>query len=265
MEIEGYGEIAAVPTGLFDSPAFMENYTYDGDDLGAVIHGDNTTFKVWAPTASQVVLNLFEAGDGGKAFATVDMEPGRKGRMERPGPLRPRHLLHLHRHHRPGRPGGRGPLRPGRGRQRRPGHGHRPAATDPEGFRDSGLRFRPASYGDAVIWEVHVRDFSNRIADSRWPGKYLAFTETGLTNAAGEPVGVDYLKELGVTHVHLQPVYDYATVDESSDEPSSTGATIPRTTTPPRAATPPTPTTARCGSTSSSRWCRPCTKTAWAW
>ena len=31
-------------------------------------------------------------------------------------------------------------------------------------------------------------------------------------------MGVDYLVELGVTHVHLLPVYDYATVDESSPE-----------------------------------------------
>ena len=70
-----------------------------------------------------------------------------------------------------------------------------------------------------MIWEVHVRDFSNKIAASRYPGKYLAFTETGLANESGMPVGVDYLKRLGVTHVHLQPVYDFATVDESSGAP----------------------------------------------
>ena len=58
--IEGYGEKPVVPTKIFDSKYFIENYTYDGDDLGAVINGDKTTFKVWAPTASKVVLNLFE-------------------------------------------------------------------------------------------------------------------------------------------------------------------------------------------------------------
>ena len=70
-----------------------------------------------------------------------------------------------------------------------------------------------------MIWEVHVRDFSNTIAASQYPGKYLAFTETGLTNESGVPAGMDYIKQLGVTHVHLQPVYDYATVDESSGAP----------------------------------------------
>ena len=56
VEIDGYGEIAAVPTDIFDSAAFVQNYTYDGDDLGAVIQGDETVFKVWAPTASSVKL-----------------------------------------------------------------------------------------------------------------------------------------------------------------------------------------------------------------
>ncbi|MBQ8716914.1 MAG: hypothetical protein IJY43_03580, partial [Clostridia bacterium] len=65
--IEGYGEKAVVPTSIFDSEFFIENYTYDGDDLGAIINGDKTTFKVWAPTASKVVLNLFTSGHEGSA------------------------------------------------------------------------------------------------------------------------------------------------------------------------------------------------------
>ena len=79
VSIEGYGEKVAVPTAIFDSPAFEAKYTYAGDDLGAIIHGDATTFKVWAPTASKVVLNLFEAGNDGKAFATVDMVRANQG------------------------------------------------------------------------------------------------------------------------------------------------------------------------------------------
>ena len=79
VEIEGYGEVAAVPTGLFDSKEFIEAYTYEGDDLGAVVRGDHTVFKVWAPTASAVLLNLFNAGDGGEAYETIPMAPGEKG------------------------------------------------------------------------------------------------------------------------------------------------------------------------------------------
>ena len=79
LVIEGYGEKSVVPTGIFDSEYFAANYHYEGTDLGAVIHGDTTTFKVWAPTASRVVLNLFEAGDGVDAYKQVDMIPGDKG------------------------------------------------------------------------------------------------------------------------------------------------------------------------------------------
>ena len=77
--IEGYGEKEVIPTDIFDSDYFAENYHYDGTDLGAVIQGSNTTFKVWAPTASKVVLNLFEAGDGVDAYKSVDMVLGEKG------------------------------------------------------------------------------------------------------------------------------------------------------------------------------------------
>jgi hypothetical protein len=90
--------------------------------------------------------------------------------------------------------------------------------TDPEGFDNSKLKNNINNYSEAIIWEVHVRDFSNKIASSKYKGKYLAFTETGLKNEHGVSVGIDYLKNLGITHVHLLPVYDYATVDEANPE-----------------------------------------------
>ena len=79
VSIEGYGSKTAVPTSIFDSKFFADQYHYDGNDLGAVIHGDNTTFKVWAPTASKVLLNLFAAGNGEEAYKTVEMVKGDKG------------------------------------------------------------------------------------------------------------------------------------------------------------------------------------------
>ncbi len=215
VSIQGYGEKAAVPTAVFDSPAFVEQYTYDGDDLGAVIHGDSTAFKVWAPTASRVVLNLFEAGDGGAAFATVDMEKGRQGVWSLDYPCGHGTYYTYTVTTAVGTQEAVDPYAKAVGVNGDRGMVIDLAATDPEGFREETFDAGLGSYRDAVVWEVHVRDFSNRIDQSQYKGKYLAFTETGLTNAAGLPVGVDYLKELGVTHVHLQPVYDYATVDET--------------------------------------------------
>ena len=215
VSIEGYGEKVAVPTAIFDSPAFEAMYTYAGDDLGAITHGDTTTFKVWAPTASKMVLNLFEAGNGGKAFATVDMTKAAQGVWTADYACGHGTYYTYTVTTAVGTQEAVDPYAKAVGVNGDRGMVIDLAATDPAGFRDEAFDAGLTSYRDAIIWEVHVRDFSNRIAASKYPGKYLAFTETGLTNAAGQPVGVDYLKALGVTHVHLQPVYDYATVDET--------------------------------------------------
>ncbi len=216
VSIEGYGEKVAVPTTIFDSAAFEAKYTYSGDDLGACIHGDNTTFKVWAPTASKVVLNLFEAGNGGTAFAAIDMTPGYQGVWTAEYPCGHGTYYTYTVTTAVGTQEAVDPYARAVGVNGDRGMVIDLASTDPAGFREETFEKGLTSYRDAVIWEVHVRDFSNKIAASKYPGKYLAFTETGLTNGTGLPVGVDYLKELGVTHIHLQPVYDYATVDETT-------------------------------------------------
>lgn len=72
---------------------------------------------------------------------------------------------------------------------------------------------------DALIWEVHVRDFSSdRSSGMHNQGKYLAFTETKTTvNGAGElTTGLDYLKELGINYVQILTSFDY--VNDETDE-----------------------------------------------
>ena len=219
VTIEGYGTRNAVPTEIFDSQFFIDNYTYDGDDLGATVTADGTVFKVWAPTASSVVLNLFEAGDGTPAFASVPMERQDKGVWSVSYPCTGGTYYTYEVTTAAGTQEAVDPYARSAGVNGNRGMVIDLNTTDPEGFdRDTYVGLK--TYSDAVIWEVHVRDFSNTIASSKYPGKYLAFTETGLVNSSGVSVGVDYLKNLGITHVHLQPVYDYATVDESRlDEP----------------------------------------------
>ena len=214
VELEGYGSAPAVPTKLFDSQAFIDEYVYDGDDLGAVIDGDKTVFKVWAPTASDMILNLFEAGDGGEAYETIPMTLGEKGVWSAEAACGHGTYYTYTVTNSLGTQEAVDPYARAAGVNGNRGMVVDLSLTDPEGFREGGFFLGIDSYEDAVIWEVHVRDFSNTIEGSAYPGKYLAFTETGLKNSSGLPVGMDYLKELGVTHVHLQPVYDYATVDE---------------------------------------------------
>jgi len=219
VEIEGYGQLTAVPTGVFDSPAFVEQYVYDGDDLGATVRLGETFFKVWAPTASAVKLNLFEAGNGGSAYDSVDMIRSDKGVWYASAPCGHGTYYTYTVTTAVGTQEAVDPYARAVGVNGDRGMVVDLDSTDPDGFTADRFYQGLSSYRDAAIWEVHVRDFSNTIASSQYPGKYLAFTETGLTNSAGLPVGIDYVKDLGVTHVHLQPVYDYATVDESSDAP----------------------------------------------
>ena len=215
VRIEGFGELNAVPTKVFDSDAFSARYNYDGDDLGATIHGDVTTFKLWAPTANKVVLNLFDAGDGGQARQTVEMEKGDKGVWSAEVACGHGTYYSYSVTTSLGTQEAVDPYAKAVGLNGNRGMVIDLDSTDPAGFEADKFFSGIKAYNEAVIWEVHVRDFSNTIAGSKYPGKYLAFTEKGLTNASGKPVGIDYLVDLGVTHVHLQPVYDYATVDES--------------------------------------------------
>ena len=218
VEIEGYERKTAIPTGIFDSEDFINNYTYAGNDLGAVLSGDQTTFKLWAPTASKVVLNLFETGDGGDPYLSVDMEYGAKGVWSSTQNCGSGTYYTYTVTTAVGTQDAVDPYAKALGVNGDRGMVVDLDATDPEGFTEDKFFDGIERYRDAIIWEVHVRDFSNRIANARYPGKYLAFTETGLKNASGEPVGLDYLIDLGITHVHLQPVYDYATVDETKCE-----------------------------------------------
>jgi pullulanase/glycogen debranching enzyme len=110
---------------------------------------------------------------------------------------------------------------------------------------------------DVVVYELHVRDFSwyDPIVPDAERGTYRAFTEAGS-------YGMDHLSALadaGLTHIHLLPVFDLATVrrrpsPRSRIRTASTGATTPGTTPCPRAAMRPTPT-ARNVSWNSARWC----------
>ncbi|ACE85259.1 alpha-amylase family glycosyl hydrolase [Cellvibrio japonicus] len=84
-----------------------------------------------------------------------------------------------------------------------------------------GWATRPALVAreDAIIYEVHVRDFSidtSSGVSAGKRGKYLGMVEQGTTYN-GVKTGIDHLKELGVTHVQLLPVYDFATCDGLPD------------------------------------------------
>lgn len=87
--------------------------------------------------------------------------------------------------------------------------------TDPEGWAED-KRPELKNFNDIILYEMHHRDFSvDSLSGIKNKGKFLALTEEGTKNIYGQTTGLDHLKELGITHVHILPSYDYASVDET--------------------------------------------------
>lgn len=87
--------------------------------------------------------------------------------------------------------------------------------TNPEGWNDD-IRPVMKNPADIVLYEMHHRDFSIHSSSGiQHKGKFIALTETGTTTSDGQKTGIDHLKELGITHVHILPSFDFASVDET--------------------------------------------------
>lgn len=222
VTLEGYGDMAVSMGQAFDTEEFTSAFTYTGDDLGMTYTKEQTKLRVWAPTASKVNVNLYSKGDGDTLIETKPMTKDVNGTW----------LIALNGDYQgvyytysvtvgnetneavdpyartTGVNGNRGMVLDLN-------------TTDPDGF-DKDQKPDFIHMTDAIIYELHVRDLSSDSeANSSYPGKFLAFTETGTKNSQGLSTGLDHMKELGITHVHLLPSYDFATVDESvkdSDE-----------------------------------------------
>ncbi|MCI6212768.1 type I pullulanase [Bacteroides heparinolyticus] len=176
-----------------------------------------TRFSLWAPTADEVRLMLFETGDGGHAYETISMQLSEEGTWKADVERDMKGKFYTFNVKINGKWLGD---TPGINARAVGVNGKRAAiidmrTTDPEGWADDK---RPAlvSPADVIIYEMHHRDFSiDSLSGIRHKGKFLALTETGTVNPDNLPTGIDHLKELGITHVHILPSYDYASVDET--------------------------------------------------
>ena len=210
---------------VYASERFAEEYTYEGSDLGATYSAASTTFKVWAPTATAVSVNLYTSGTAGTndLEQSVAMTGGTKDdygvwTATVSGDLNGKYYTYAVT------VDGEeaeavDPYARAAGVNGNRGMVIDLDSTDPTDWEHDTNPNKVDSQTDAIIYELHVRDFSiDENSGMTNKGKYLAFTEEGTTvNDAGEiKTGIDYLDELGVTHVHLLPVYDYGSVDETT-------------------------------------------------
>lgn len=219
---EGYDKMAVSIGNIYSSQEFNTEYFYQGDDLGAVYTKEKTSFRLWAPTADGVSLNLYEKGDGDNLIKSLQMNNDINGTwvIELEEDLNGVYFTYevdvegqINEAVDPyaksvGVNGNRGMILD-------------LSDTNPDGW-DEDIKPEFKDPTDAIIYELHVRDLS--ISDTSGinnKGKYLGLTETGTKNDAGLSTGLDHMKELGITHLHLLPVYDHRSIDETDLESNS--------------------------------------------
>jgi pullulanase len=212
------GVSAVAAAQLYPDRDFANWPSYSGDDLEMMIDNKGTHFTLWSPQADEVKVLLYNTGANTAPYDSLSMQRGDNGtwRASVAEDLKGKFYTFRVKHH-------------GAWLKETPGvwakavgvNGSRAAIidfkdTNPVGWaEDKGPSI--AHITDAVIYEMHHRDFSvhptSGIANK---GKFLALTEPETHSPFGDKTGIEHLKELGVTHVHILPSYDYNSVDETN-------------------------------------------------
>ena len=206
------------------NPLALDDYPVPVAPINEYVLGDSyTTFQLWAPAADSVRINLFTEYKEGKEskWLTAQMEKGENGLWTYTFDRRLNNIGYTFQ-----------TCYGGQWKAETPGifakavglNGRRAYCvdmrdTDPEGWNTDELNNPVVPFSNDVIYEMHFRDFSaDESAGIKYKGKYLALTEEGTRNKEGLSTGLSHLKELGVTHIHLLPSFDYASVDEGSNK-----------------------------------------------
>ncbi|NOT51581.1 MAG: type I pullulanase [Chitinophagaceae bacterium] len=208
---------------LFAGKAQKTDYSkypvYTGNDLGLTYSKTRSVFKIWAPTAEEVELKIYPEnsesmgrkeimqksnngtwiatimGDYKESMYTFSVKINGKWLDNVPDPYAKAVGI----------------------------NGKRAMVidlkeTNPPGWStDKSPAFKNPT--DAIIYELHVRDASIAANSGiKNKGKFIGLAEKGTKNTTGLSTGLDHLKELGVTHIHLLPSYDYNSVDETKPD-----------------------------------------------
>jgi len=197
-----------------------EKYSVYNGELGVKYSAKKTVFKVWAPKASVVKLRLYDAGEGGSPIQEIDLDKKSRGSWQAIIKQNIKNKYYTFQ-----------VMQDGKWLLEAPDiyakavgvNGHRGMvvdlkATDPIGWKkDKSPKLKKLT--DAVIYELHIRDISiDPNSGIKNKGKFLGLTETNTKSPDGQATGLAHLKELGVTHVHLLPAFDFNSVDETKPD-----------------------------------------------
>jgi pullulanase len=177
---------------------------------------NSTVFKIWSPTAEDVRLNLYRTGHGATKTSSAYLKNNSNAlwSLNKKGDLAGTYYTFeilidgIWQHETPGIYA-----------QAVGVNGNRAMVVDLQKTNPSGWendnRIKINQPNEAIIYELHVRDItSHQNSGSSLSGKYLGLVETG-TKYQELTTGIDHMKELGITHVHLLPAYDHYSIDET--------------------------------------------------
>ncbi|BCL77857.1 pullulanase [Ktedonobacteria bacterium brp13] len=212
LSLQGYrNTLQVIARHVLDTAA----YTYSGNDLGVTLTAESTSFRLWAPTATEVQVLLFEH-ENGPVTLEEHLHADQQGTWYL---LLPRSLENWSYLYLVTVQGQTQTALDPYARACTPnalrGLIVDLAKTNPAGWdEDQHLSLQAAV--DAIIYELHVRDFSiSEDSGMVHKGEYLAFTEDGTQGPSGVSTGLEHLKELGITHVQIMPPARFASVDET--------------------------------------------------
>jgi len=192
-----------------------QEFIYNGEDLGAVYTSYNTTFKVWAPTVEKITVIVYKDfnDDIGEKHEMTKVEKG-VWYIKLNGDFKNRYYNYLVLN------GGVEKETPDIYTKGASSNGEKGMIVDFLSINpinwENHKKPIPINRTEAVIYEIHVRDFSvSEDSGIENKGKYLSFAQKNTKTADGIITGLDHLKDLGITHVQLLPVFDFASVDET--------------------------------------------------
>ncbi|MBJ8083643.1 type I pullulanase [Bacillus cereus group sp. N14] len=198
------------------SEEFDHSFYYGSNDLGNIYTPQHTKFRVWAPTASEAKLVTYKKWND-KIGTEINMQQGEKGTWKAELKGNQKGLFYTYKV----KIGDKWTEAVDPYARAASVNGDKGAVVDLEETNpkkwNANKKPKFKNPEDAIIYELHVRDLSIQPESGiKQKGKYLGVTEKGTRGPEGVKTGLDHMKDLGVTHVQLLPIFDYASVNEEN-------------------------------------------------
>ncbi|PHB58513.1 type I pullulanase [Bacillus wiedmannii] len=216
VKIENVADTYTEIGKVIRSEEFDHSFYYGGNDLGNIYTPQHTKFRVWAPTASEAKLVTYKKWND-KIGTEINMQQSEKGTWKAELTGNQKGLFYTYKV----KIGDKWAEAVDPYARAASVNGDKGAVVDLEGTNPKKWKTNKKpkfkNPEDAIIYELHVRDLSIQPESGiKHKGKYLGVTEKGTRGPKDVKTGLDHMKDLGVTHVQLLPIFDYASVNEEN-------------------------------------------------